>query len=422
MTIRILHTSDWHLGHSLHGVPRGYEHASFLSWLLGVLVDENIDAILISGDVFDAANPSPDALRAWYRFLRDARKRKPNLDVIAIAGNHDSAARLEAPRALLEELNIDVVGGVARNADGGLDHSRLVLPLRDSDGSVAAWCLAVPFLRPGDLGRTTEAFDSFVESVRCLYAELVDVALSREKEPKAIVAMGHCYMRSATFSELSERSLFRGSEQALPADIFGENVSYVALGHLHLGQVVAGDSRIRYPGSPIPLSMDEKDYCHHVCVVTLDGRDLVGVKELRIPRSVQMLRIPEDGALPWSDVRQLLIRLDDEYSGGLGVVDDQPRSFLEVRLRLSGPDAGIRRAVAEAIRGKRVRLVKLSVEYSGDGVGLAEQVPQKQLQDLTVDDVFLRRYESVYGNVAVAADLLACFRELVAEVQDGGEQ
>ena len=121
MGLRILHTADWHLGHSLHGQSRDYEHGRFLDWLLRTLEQRQADALLIAGDVFDSANPPAAAQAMLYRFLVEAGRRLPGLQMVLVAGNHDSPARLEAPSPILETLNVRMVGAVRRDADGRLD-------------------------------------------------------------------------------------------------------------------------------------------------------------------------------------------------------------------------------------------------------------------------------------------------------------
>src|SRR5688572_5574178 len=110
--LKLCHTSDWHLGHTLHGHGREHEHARFLAFLLDVLARERADALVIAGDVFDGSNPPASAQAAWYGFLADARSRLPGLDVLVVAGNHDSAARLAAPDPVLRALGVRVVASV----------------------------------------------------------------------------------------------------------------------------------------------------------------------------------------------------------------------------------------------------------------------------------------------------------------------
>src|SRR5688572_911159 len=127
--MRILHTSDWHLGHLLLDLPREREHQAFLAWLLDVLETERIDALLVTGDVFDAGNPPATALAAWYGFLAEAHRRRPAMTTVVIAGNHDSPGRLAAPSPLMAGVRTHVVGQLPRVAGGALDASRVVVPL-----------------------------------------------------------------------------------------------------------------------------------------------------------------------------------------------------------------------------------------------------------------------------------------------------
>src|SRR5690606_20506504 len=144
--IRILHTADWHIGQLFHEYDRTYEHQQFLDWLTQTLRIAQVNVLLVSGDVFDLSNPSAASIRLFYTFLNRATSVNPDLQVIITAGNHDSASRLESPKPLLESSNIHIVGLVEKDENGAIDYDKLIIPLKDKDGSVKAWCLAVPFL------------------------------------------------------------------------------------------------------------------------------------------------------------------------------------------------------------------------------------------------------------------------------------
>lgn len=150
MALKLIHTADWHLGQTFFGYDREAEHEAFLGFLTNLLVERQTDVLLIVGDVFDVTNPSAGAQRRFYRFLREANRLNPGLQIVIIAGNHDSAIRLEAPNPLLEELNTSIVGIVGRTDSGEIDLASLVVPLRNRAGEREALCLAVPFLRQGD--------------------------------------------------------------------------------------------------------------------------------------------------------------------------------------------------------------------------------------------------------------------------------
>ena len=220
--MRLLHTSDWHLGQTLHNYERGYEHQRFLDWLLDTLVAEQIDVLLVAGDVFDNANPSSASQKQLYVFLQQARVRLPALQLVIIAGNHDSAGRLEAPGPLLAAHGTHVIGHILRDNAGNIDLERLLLPLTGSDGAVQAWCLAVPFLRPGDVPKiaSDSGQDPYLGGIALLYRQLTDLALARRQPGQAIIAMGHCHMVGGEMSNDSERRIVIGGTEMLPSGIF----------------------------------------------------------------------------------------------------------------------------------------------------------------------------------------------------------
>ena len=408
MPLRLLHTSDWHLGHQLHGLPRTDEHAAFLSWLLDTLEARAIDALIVAGDIFETANPPASAQQAWFWFLGRARRRMPDLDIVVIGGNHDSAARLDAPHPVLAALDIAVVGGLPRTEDGEADASRLVVPLRDAAGTVAAWVAAVPFLRPADLPRVADGGDPLVDGVRALYAQALALARERQQPGQALVAMGHCYMVGTALSELSERRVLGGNQHALPVDLFPTDLAYVALGHLHKAQRVGGREGVRYCGSPIPLSMSEADYLHQVLLVTLEGEALDAVEVVRVPRTVDLLRLPTGGPAPLADVLGALQALPARP-------DDAPPDalpFLEVSVQLEQARAGVRREVEAALADRAARLVLLRVTYTGDGGALADHHGGASLHELRPEDVFERRWRQQYSADPPLA-VLASFSELV---------
>ncbi|MFK5947157.1 MAG: exonuclease subunit SbcD, partial [Methylococcales bacterium] len=264
--LKIIHTADWHLGHHLHGVSRDYEHQQFLEWLLAQLQEFNIDALIVAGDIFDTANPSALAQTQLYDFLVKARNLCPLLDIILVGGNHDSAARLDAPAAILNALGVSVVGGLIRDEQGEIDWQRLIVPVKNQQGEIKALCGAMPFLRHVDLPDNS-ADDPLISGVKTLYAELLANLQQQAIHDEVLLLTGHCYMVGGHLSELSERKILGGNQHALPADIFSADVSYTALGHLHLAQTVGDNEAIRYSGSPIPLSFDEQHYKHQVLLV-----------------------------------------------------------------------------------------------------------------------------------------------------------
>ncbi|WP_029008226.1 exonuclease SbcCD subunit D C-terminal domain-containing protein [Azospirillum halopraeferens] len=415
--MRLIHTADWHLGQTLHGVARTYEHGLFLDWLLDRIGEHAVDALVIAGDVFDGQNPPIPALARFYRFVAQAKRRFPDLDVVVLAGNHDSGSRLEAPSPLLTELGVHVVGGPALDADGTFRAERAVLPLRGPNGTVAARCVAVPFLRPADLPPVEEGEggadpDPLVEGVRRLYAAAAEAGRAALGPGEALILTGHCYMHGGALSELSERKILGGNLHALPADIFPADAAYVALGHLHRAQCVGGRECVRYSGSPIPLALDEEPYPHQVVLAEFAGGRLADWRALAVPRAVAIRRIPGHGRFAPPEEALAAVRalaLDDTLPP-----DAWP--FLEVSVELPEPRPGLREEVEAAVQGRPVRLLKLAVRLTGSGATLAESLPGIDLASLQPEDVFRRAYQKLHEGEPDPA-LLAAFHELLETVQ-----
>ncbi|WP_426089067.1 exonuclease SbcCD subunit D C-terminal domain-containing protein [Janthinobacterium sp. PSPC1-1] len=404
--MRLLHTSDWHLGQTLHNYERGYEHQRFLDWLLDTLVAERVDVLLVAGDVFDNANPSAASQKQLYVFLQQARARLPALQLIVVAGNHDSAGRLEAPGPLLAAHGTHVIGHLLRGEDGDIDLERLLLPLSGADGQVQAWCLAVPFLRPGDVPKLPagDTQDAYLGGIALLYRQLTDLALARRQPGQAILAMGHCHMVGGEMSNDSERRIVIGGTEMLPSGIFDTSIAYAALGHLHKAQAVGGQEHIRYCGSPIPLSFAEVNYRHQVLCLDIDGETLQSVRAIEVPRAVPLLRVPATPA-PIAEVLAQLAALD---------VPDAPaeaQPFLEVRVRLDAPEPGLRTRIETALDGKPVRLAKIETSSAARS-STPENMTLDQLGQLQPDDIFRRLYQQKYAKEA-PPELLSALAELL---------
>jgi len=361
--MKLIHTSDWHLGQILKGHDRYAEHQVFLDWLLNILVERQADALLVAGDIFDQANPSTEAQAQYYQFIARAKKARPNLSIVVVAGNHDSPSRLEAPHPVLDAFGVHVVG--RHDGRAPLDDpllKRVAIPLTDGNGRIGAWVLAVPFLRPGDLARAEGG--GYEDAVRDAYTRLADALATRRAPDTALIVTGHLHARGGVVSEDSERRLIVGSEEVLSSSVFPQQAAYVALGHLHKPQAI-GAGHIRYSGSPLPLSFTEMNYEHQVLEAHFDCGRLAGIETLRTPRPVRLLRVPERFA-PLDEVLEALKMLEIEAAPQ----DLQP--LLEVQLLASLPPTDLRAQVEAALADKPVRLAAITRKRFNPGAQNAE--------------------------------------------------
>ncbi|HEY4176310.1 MAG TPA: exonuclease SbcCD subunit D C-terminal domain-containing protein [Kofleriaceae bacterium] len=421
--MRMLHTSDWHLGHTLRGeVSREQEHAAFLAWLVSACAREQPDLLVITGDIFDSATPPASAERMWFELLAAARRACPAMDIVAIAGNHDSPARLGASSSVLRELNVHVIGGLPRTTDG-IDLDRVIIPVAGGRALVAA----VPFLRPIDVDPSHE------DPVEAVYAEVVAGLRARRRPTQSVIMLGHLYVAGADTQYLSERRVSIGGVESQPLRLFPRDIDYVALGHIHRSQRVLRET-IRYAGAPIALALDESAYKHQVAVVDF-ADDVVAlpvedpakpprtervreIRSLAIPQTVGIMRVPARGAAPLETVLDALRGMEPRAREADGsFVADTSRPYLEIVVALSSPEPKLRGLVEDALADKRPRLVYLHVEATGDRRALAESVGvARRLAQLDPRDVFSRLWARDYKEPPTS-DVRAAFERLLATVQ-----
>jgi exonuclease SbcD len=396
--MRILHTSDWHLGASLEGVSRHEEHAAFLAWLRGVLAEREVDVLLVSGDVFDGPQPAAEAQRLYYDFLANVAASRVRRTIV-VGGNHDSPSRLEAPAKVLRSLSVHVVGAYDARQPGDL-----VCPIPGDDGHVAAVVLAVPFVHELRLGISTTAADQatvqeqFRSRFAGLYRTLADLA-ERNFGPVPLLATGHLTAGSANRRDYPYEIHQVGSLGTLPASIFDQRLRYVALGHIHRRYRVE-QSRAYYAGSPLPIGVAEANRPHGVLLCELGG----GEPEFIVaPLTRAIVRLSGNesellaalGRLSWREPRPPLV-------------------FLE--LLVDGYDPGALERLEARLEAGAARIVSLRQRMSEVG---PSNIPVQTLGELEPEAVFRLLCER--KGVQLDDDLVAAFRDVLDEARGGAE-
>ena len=348
--MRIIHTSDWHIGQELRGYSRLFEHSTFLDWLRNQCTQHRVDGLVVAGDVFDQANPSSEAQRLFFRFIDATLSENPELQIVAIAGNHDSSTRFDALAPALR-TRFHFIGGVSRK-DSVIDAERLVVPVGDG------FVIGTPYFKLPDLP-IGEHLNTMSSRVRSLYAEVWDAAAPRiGSSPCAIT--GHLTVIGGQESPDSERPIFIGGEQAASLDVFPSEAGYVALGHLHRAQQLA-DGRVRYSGSPFPMSASEINYRHRIAIANIGPRGSLSVQEIDIPRPVEHIRIGDSQRLSPDQALEFLGQRAEE----LGVNADTPLSaqpFADIHVSLEAPRPQVATQLLEDARRSRlpVRIIRVS--------------------------------------------------------------
>lgn len=397
--MKILHTSDWHIGQTFFGYDRAEEHRVFLAWLGDIIKEKDINLLLIAGDLFDSPNPSAESQKIYYNFIKKTTAANPDLQIIITAGNHDSAARLEAPSPLLNEFNVSVRGTVHRTTDGIIDYERHIIPIKD-DGC----CLAVPYLRQGDC----PAADTFAQGVKLFYNALYDLA--KTKHRGAIIAMGHLQATGAEIStdDRSERTTIGGLDVVSP-DFSAATIAYTALGHLHKAQRVSGRENMRYSGSPLPMSFAERNNKQSVTMITLE-EGKTEIEKIPFDTPVKLITLPTK-ARPLNKVIEEIEALPQG--------ENNNRSpFLEVQVLTEGPDPTRRQQIEKALEGRAVRLARI-VAVSPQNEMEENNRPRsyddlKKMQPMELAKIV---YKQKYNNNDMPADIEDMLAKVIKEVE-----
>ena len=373
-----------------------------------------MNILLIAGDIFDVSNPPASAQQLYYRFIHQVTTRFPQLQIILIAGNHDSPARLEAPAPLLQEIRTIVKGGVKKK-DGNIDYEDLISPMKDEKGITKAYCLTVPFLRQGDYPAVSDEQNSYAAGVRQFYSRLIEKATSIAQD-KPLIVMGHLQATGSEIAEKehSERTIIGGLECISP-DVFTDKVDYVALGHIHKSQRVSGREHIRYAGSPLPLSFSEKHYKHGAVLVEIDEKSDINIEKLVYTPLVPLMSIPLQGAASPMEVMHQLQLLPEAF---LSELDEDEYPYLEVRVQLTEPDPMFTKQVVDMLADKAVRLTRITPVYAQLQPGVSDDEEEEEdnsLQNIDPSQMMRNVFQKKYAELP-SSELEDLFIEVYRDV------
>ena len=378
--MKLLHTSDWHLGRSLYDKKRYDESESFLKWLAEFISSEKISLLLVAGDVFDSSTPSNKAQELYYGFL--ARIRETSCShVVITGGNHDSPTFLDAPKSILGALQIKVIGAITGNpADE-------IYPVKDCEGNIMAIVCAVPFLRDRDI-RTVEPGESPNDKTRKLkeniaghyrevFTEAVKLQDGNIKLP--IIGMGHLFTRDARTTEGDGvRELYIGSAAHVDEKDISEGFDYMALGHLHVAQVAVGSEKVRYSGSPLPMGFAEAGQKKKVIVADFSG-DKPAISDHDIPCFQELIRITGDM---------------DAITGNINELKEKgSNAWLEIEVTSQTDAAAITSHLEELLKDSRLEILRIRNRSITASV-LTPVAGNETLEALEDRDVFKRCLEA----------------------------
>ncbi|MGV2838957.1 exonuclease subunit SbcD [Vibrio cyclitrophicus] len=408
--MKILHTSDWHLGQNFYNKSRKNEHERFLQWLLEQVTDHDIDAIIVAGDIFDTSTPPSYAREMYNKFVVDSNK--IGCQLVLLGGNHDSVSVLKETQQLLKYMGADVIPNTNE------DHATQVVELKGKGGEVEALVCAIPFIRPRDV-LTSQAGVSGVERQKQLgdaikqhYKDVYDAAVEKRdifanRDTMPIIATGHLTAMGVKQSD-SVRDIYVGNLDGFAADGF-PNADYIALGHIHRPQVVAKREHIRYCGSPIPLSFDELKSQKQVCVVEfVEGE-----------RTISQLSVPTFQLL--AEIKGDLSGIESQLNQYIGLEEGQS-VWLSIEVRAQDYLSDLQERMRALTEDLNVEVIQLRRARERRNQSL-EQESAETLAELTPIDVFEKRialeeFESDTEKARLER-MTVKFKQVIVEVSHG---
>ncbi len=409
--MRVLHTSDWHLGATLYTKRRYDEAEKFLEWLLDTIESEKIDALLIAGDIFDTTLASNRAQSLYYRFLQQVSASCCR-DVVVIGGNHDSPTFLDAPRELLRALRVHVI------ASARIPVEEEIISLKDRNGNVSALVAAVPFLHDRDIrsasdGETlSDKQEKLIEGLRLHYQEAYEAAvqiMQTLSAPVPLIAMGHLFCAGgSTVEGDGVRDLYVGSLAHINASLLPPGFDYYAFGHLHSPQKVGGCECIRYSGAPLPMGFGEASRPKAVIIVQFDTTEKQ-VRELAIPTFRNLIRITGEPEHVMQELEQLR--------------SDGVSAYIEVENTSAVPSSLTREELEVFLSGSSLELLSLKNRMVRNEI-LKRTFSHESLDDIDEKQVFQRLLNGKEFDEELKERLSLMYQEVLYTIQteDGNRE
>ena len=404
--MKFLHTSDWHIGAMLYGRKRYEEYERFLDWMVMMVESESVDLLMIAGDIFHTTTPGSRAQSLYFNFLNRIAASGCR-HVVITAGNHDSPSLLDAPRALLRALDIHVSGTASA------DPADEVIVLNRADGEPEAVVCAVPYLRDRDIRLAgagehgEEKTQRLIDAVTAHYALVCDAAEVRRRsigQDIPLLVMGHLFAAGGVTSDGDGvREIYVGSLARVPVQAFSPVIDYLALGHLHAPQRVAGKECMRYSGAPLPMGFGEAARSGKIVLGETSGREL-SITEIDVPCFQHLERV--EGT--FEEITLALQAMRQQASGSV---------WIEIDYNGSMPAGSLREALDAIVEGSQIEILRIRNRRVTD-IMLEQMEQDEELDDLSEEEVFSRCMDSCDVPADEQRGLMEAYREILCSLHE----
>ena len=384
--MKILHTSDWHLGKRLFKSERLPEQKLFLDWLLETLQTQNIDVLIVAGDVFDVPSPPNAAQQLFYDFVFNLRKIE-HLTTIIIGGNHDSSTLLQIPQQFFAGQNCFIKSGLQKNSEG----SDIII---EKNGKSFGF-KTLPYFRNFELLNAIEKDDQIEEYFSDFFS-----TWKSSKAPDYKFLIAHHVFGNYEMSG-SEHAIHLSGIDHFPLSWVKEKFDYVALGHIHKKMAMSEEPPIIYPGSPIPMRFSESPK-KQVSLITVQ-EDSLSYEMLEIPifRRLQKLKLTLENYQ--AEIKKTILAQDP----------NQLSTFLEVVIALDAPEKGLADTVRELLKDSNIELLSFVPLISSGG---SNKVKSEVVGNLSIEELFERYFVQKYPNSEIPEDIATSFKELLDDI------
>ncbi|ACF46188.1 nuclease SbcCD, D subunit [Prosthecochloris aestuarii DSM 271] len=404
--MKFLHTSDWHIGAMLYGRKRYEEYERFLDWMVMTVESESVDLLMIAGDIFHTTTPGSRAQSLYYNFL-DRIAASSCRHVVIIAGNHDSPSLLDAPRALLRALDIHVSGTASA------DPADEVIVLNRADGEPEAVVCAVPYLRDRDIRLAgagehgEEKTQRLIDAITAHYALVCDAAEARRRsigQDIPLLVMGHLFAAGGVTADGDGvREIYVGSLARVPVQAFPPVIDYLALGHLHASQRLAGKECMRYSGAPLPMGFGEAARSGKIVLGETSGRE-ISIKEIDVPCFQHLERL--EGT--FEELTLALQAMRQQASGSV---------WIEIDYKGSMPAGSLREELDAIVEGSQIEILRIRNLRVTD-IMLEQMEQDEELDDLSEEEVFSRCMDSCDVPADEQRYLMQAYREILCSLHE----